>query len=77
MKMTISPRKKNQMLNAFDAFSLRIFERYQEARKALEEDRYVDAQDILARLGRSHATTSLSLRNVLIQDGLLTPEDDK
>lgn len=57
------------MLAAYDKFVARINQRYAEARKCLEEDRYEDAQTILADLALSHAKTSLSLRNVLVKDG--------
>jgi hypothetical protein len=64
------------MLKAFDAFSKRIADAYAEARKCLAEERYEDAQAILAQLTMSHAKTSLSLRGVLIRDGVIK-EDDK
>jgi hypothetical protein len=68
--------KKAKMLEAFDAFSTRISDRYSEARQLIEQDRYAEAQQILARLATSHAKTSLSLRNFMVRQGLL-PEDDK
>jgi hypothetical protein len=68
--------KEKAMLEAFDAFTHRITLRYAEARACLVKGDYVQAQQIMARLSTSHARTSLSLRNVLIKDGLL-PEDEK
>lgn len=70
----MNPAKKVAMLRAYDAFTARITQRYADARACLEADDYVGAQDILASLTTSHARTSLSLRNVLIRDGLM--EDD-
>jgi hypothetical protein len=70
----MNPAKKQAMLRGFDAFSARIARRYAEARACLEAEDFVGAQNILAGLTTSHARTSLSLRNVLIRDGLL--EDD-
>jgi len=69
-------RKHEKMLVAFDAFSARIMARYAEARQALAEGDYVKAQEILAKLGISHARTSMSLRGVLVREGLLE-EDNK
>lgn len=68
--------RHDAMLRAFDQFSARISSRYAEARKALADGDYVKAQEILANLGISHARTSLSLRNLLVREGLLK-EDDK
>lgn len=59
------------MLKAFDAFAARIAERYAEARVCLERGEYEKAQEILATLATSHARTSMSLRGVLIRDGVL------
>lgn len=70
----MTPAKKAAMLKAFDAFSARISDRYAEARVCLERGEYAEAQAILAALTTSHAKTSLSLRGVLIRDGML--EDD-
>jgi hypothetical protein len=70
----MTPAKKAAMLRAFDAFSARIAERYAEARACMEREDYAGAQAILASLTTSHAKTSLSLRGVLIRDGIL--EDD-
>lgn len=72
----MNARKKAQLLKAFKAFSKRITDRYADAYKALDEGDYVKAQGILAELALSHAKTSLSLRGVLIRDGLL-PEEEK
>lgn len=62
------------MLRGFDRFTARIAERYDEARACLDADKYEEAQAILASLTTSHAKTSLSLRSLLIREGLL--EDD-
>lgn len=67
--------KKKAMLKAFDAFATRIAERYAEARTCLENDEYERAQEILASLTTSHAKTSLSLRGVLIRDGIIGEDD--
>lgn len=64
------------MLKAFDAFAERIAGHYAEARRCLDEGKYEEAHAILARLTTSHARTSLSLRNVLVRDGVMK-EDDK
>lgn len=67
----MSPRKKAKMLASFDAFSARINQAYKDAATALHEDDYVKAHNILSELAISHAKTSLSLRNMLVQEGLL------
>jgi len=72
----MNPRKKALMMRNFKAFMKRIEGKYQEAYLALELDDYVGAQQILAQLAQSHAKTSMSLRGVLVREGLLT-EDDK
>lgn len=69
-------RKKAAMMKGFEAFMDRIEARYREAYAALERGEYVEAQRILAQLAQSHARTSMSLRGVLIREGLLK-EDDK
>lgn len=69
-------RKKALMLKGFEAFMARIEARYHDAYVALELEDYVGAQQILAQLAQSHARTSMSLRGVLVREGLLT-EDDK
>jgi hypothetical protein len=69
-------RKHQAMLRAFDAFSIRITERYAEARAFLAAGKYVEAQSVLASLAQSHARTSMSLRGVLVREGLLE-EDNK
>lgn len=68
-------RKHRAMMRAFDAFIARIQGQYAEAREKLDEGDYVEAQRILARLAVSHARTSMSLRGLLIRQGLLTEED--
>lgn len=68
--------RKEPMLKAYDQFVARMDECYAQARACLDRDDYVGAQRILAQMGIKHARTSLSLRNVLIKDGLLK-EDGK
>lgn len=63
------------MLAAFDSFVARIAARYQEARELMAQGKYAEAHQILATLATSHARTSMSLRNVLVRNGLL-PEDN-
>lgn len=60
------------MLKGFDDFTARIAFRYSQVRECLEAGRYEEAHLLLANIARSHAQTSLSLRNVLIKDGKLT-----
>lgn len=70
----MNPQKQAAMLKAFDAFAARIAERYAEARAFLAAGKYEEAQAILAQLTMSHAKTSLSLRNVLVRDGVIKEE---
>jgi hypothetical protein len=67
--------RKKPMLKGYDDFVNRMTEGYAQARACLERGDYVGAQRILAQMGISHARTSLSLRNVLIKDGLM--KEDK
>lgn len=67
----MNPVKKAAMIKAFDAFSDRIAARYAEARQCLIEGEYEKAQSILASLATSHARTSMSLRGVLVREGLM------
>lgn len=62
-------RRKAAMLARYDQFVARMTAQYAEAREALERGEYTQAHDILARMGISHARTSMSLRNVLIRSG--------
>jgi len=64
-------RQHEAMLMAFDAFSDRIAKRYAETRDCLAAGRYEEAQILLADLAKSHAKTSMSLRGMLIRQGLL------
>lgn len=70
----MNARKKAAMLKAFDAFATRIAARYADAAECLRDGRYEEAQTILAELATSHAKTSLSLRGVLIRDGVIKEE---
>lgn len=72
----MNARKHEAMLKAFDAFANRIAERYAEARQYLADGEFEKAQEILAALTTSHAKTSLSLRGVLVREGVIK-EDDK
>jgi len=72
----VKAKKQEAMLKAFDAFAERIAERYAEARQCLADGKYEEAQGILAALTTSHAKTSLSLRGVLVREGVIR-EDDK
>jgi hypothetical protein len=67
----MTPKKKAQMLAAFEKFAARISGEYERALDALERDDYVTAHRVLSALTISHAKTSLSLRNQLVKDGLL------
>lgn len=63
--------RKGPMLRRYDQFVDRMASCYAEVRACLERDDYVGAQRILADMGISHAKTSMSLRNVLVKEGLL------
>lgn len=63
--------KTSKMMVAFDAFSDRMARRYLEVRDCLVAGRYEEAQTLLAAIAVSHAKTSLSLRNVMVQEGML------
>ena len=59
------------MMAGFDKFSDRMAKRYGEVRDCLEAGRYEEAQMLLSDIALSHARTSLSLRNVLVKNGVL------
>jgi hypothetical protein len=59
------------MIAGFDAFSHRMTKRYAEVRDCLAAGRLEEAQTLLASIATSHARTSLSLRNILVQEGKL------
>jgi len=63
--------KTKLILAAFDKFKSQIDAAYAQARELLAKEQYVQAQQVLAQIAKSHAKTSLSLRNVLIRDGHL------
>lgn len=63
--------KEQAMLKGFDRFSSRISQRYGEVRDCLAAGRYEEAHSLLADIAVSHARTSLSLRNLLVKEGLL------
>lgn len=67
----MTPQTKAAMLAAFDQFARRIAAEYEKVAEALLMDDYTEAQRILSELAQSHAKTSLSLRNMLIKEGLL------
>lgn len=63
------------ILAAFDRMIKQVDNAYAAAREALANNDLVAAQDILAKIGRVHAKSSVSLRGVLIKRGLLNGED--
>lgn len=65
------PKNKAAMMKGFDQFSARMAERYAQVRSHLDEGRFEEAQALLADMAMSHARTSLSLRNVLIKNGVI------
>lgn len=64
------------ILEAFDRMTQQVSDAYAMARQALANNDLVLAQDILARIGRVHARSSVSLRGVLIRRGLLTEDKE-
>lgn len=64
-------KNKTAMMRGFDAFAERIAKRYAEVRDCLEANRYEEAHALLSDIAQSHARTSLSLRNVLVKNGVL------
>lgn len=64
-------KRKAAMLARYDQFVVTMAQRYEEAREALHRGEYAEAQSILAQMGIAHAKTSMSLRNVLIREGLI------
>lgn len=66
-----------RMLEAFDKFKAQIDGAYIVVRGLLEDGDYVQAQAVLARIGQTHARTSLSMRNYLIKTNRLpAPKKD-
>lgn len=63
------------MLAGYDRFVARMNELFAEARASLVAGHYDEAYATLARMSQSHARTSMSLRNVLVRNGLV--EEDK
>lgn len=64
-------KNREAMLKGFDAFSERMASRYSEVRDCLRAGRYEEAQVLLSDIALSHAKTSLSLRNVLVKNGVI------
>jgi hypothetical protein len=64
-------RNKQAMLNGFDKFAARMAKRYDEVKDCLKANRFEEAQMLLSEIATSHARTSLSLRNVLVRNGVL------
>jgi hypothetical protein len=64
------------ILAAFDRMTDQVTNAYAMAREALAANELVRAQAILAQIGRSHAKSSVSLRNVLVRRGLLPGEGE-
>lgn len=60
-----------KMIQAFDRFKAQIDGAYIVVRNLLEEGDFVQAQAVLARIGQTHARTSLSMRNYLIKTNRL------
>jgi hypothetical protein len=67
----MNQRQHDAMLRTFTAFAARIAKRYDQVGDCLRAGRYEEAQILLADLAKSHAKTSMSLRGVLIRNGLL------
>jgi hypothetical protein len=63
--------KRAEMLRAFSEFSARITAAYDQTAELLRDGDYVAAHEILSELAQSHAKTSLSLRNLLVKEGLM------
>lgn len=64
-------KNKTAMMRGFDKFAERMAKRYDEVRDCLQANRYEEAQSLLSEIATSHARTSLSLRNVLIKNGVM------
>jgi hypothetical protein len=73
-KPTMTAMKTEAMLDGFDKFSIRIRKRYDEVRDCLAAGRFEEAHELLASIALTHARTSMSLRNLLVKDGLLKGE---
>lgn len=69
--MTKTSDDDQKMLEAFDKFKAQIDGAYIVVRALLEDGDFVQAQAVLARIGQTHAKTSLSMRNYLIKTGRL------
>jgi hypothetical protein len=65
----------DNFLAAYDKFKASIDAAYDDVRIALQEHRYKDAQDGLARIAQAHARTSVSMRNYLIKHGLMKGDE--
>lgn len=75
--MTKTSDDEQKMLAAFDRFKATIDGAYIMVRGLLEEGDFVGAQAVLARIGQTHAKTSLSMRNYLIKTNRLpAPKKD-
>jgi hypothetical protein len=64
-------KKHDAMMEGFDRFSFRMRKRYDQVRDCLAAHRYEEAHVLLTDIAVSHAKTSLSLRNVMVKDGLM------
>lgn len=69
--MTTTSSGDAKMIQAFDRFKAQIDGAYIVVRNLLEEGDFVGAQAVLARIGQTHARTSLSMRNYLIKTNRL------
>jgi hypothetical protein len=71
----MTKNENQRILEAFDKFKATMDESYHLVRDSLEDGRYEDAQRILARIGVTHAKTSMSMRNYLIKQGLIKGDE--
>jgi hypothetical protein len=67
----VNVKNKDAMMKGFDKFAARMSRRYDEVRDCLSAGRYEEAQMLLSDIATSHARTSLSLRNVLVKNGVM------
>jgi hypothetical protein len=67
-------KRQAAMIRRYQLFVARMTETYAEVGARLEREDYVGAHQLLAEMGVSHAKTAMSLRNVLVQDGLMEDE---
>lgn len=68
---TTTSSTPSDMIDGFDKFKASIDRAYDMARLQLESGDLVGCQLTLALIGRQHAKTSVSLRNLCIKRGLM------